>query len=156
MYCGRCGARVEEEQKFCTACGSPVTAATVAQQGRIEKHLKLLAILWLVISVMRLIPGIGLLFLGRLGFPFIPPHVRPLVLPLAAIGGVFLIATAVVGIIVGWGLLERASWARILAIILGIIALIHVPFGTALGIYTLWVLLPAQSEEEYRRLSRAV
>ncbi len=156
MYCGRCGARVEEEQKFCTACGSPVTAATVAQQGRIEKHLKLLAILWLVISVMRLIPGIGLLFLGRLGFPFIPPHVRPLVLPLAAIGGVFLIATAAAGIIVGWGLLERASWARILAIILGIIALIHVPFGTALGIYTLWVLLPAQSEEEYRRLSRAV
>jgi hypothetical protein len=30
-----------------------------------------------------------------------------------------------------------------------------VPFGTALGIYTLWVLLPGDSEQEYRRLSRA-
>jgi hypothetical protein len=29
------------------------------------------------------------------------------------------------------------------------------PFGTALGIYTLSVLLPAGSEEEYRRISRA-
>jgi hypothetical protein len=28
------------------------------------------------------------------------------------------------------------------------------PFGTALGIYTLWTLLPAKSEEEYRRLAR--
>jgi len=29
--------------------------------------------------------------------------------------------------------------------------LINAPFGTALGIYTLWVLLPAQSEEEYEK-----
>jgi len=28
------------------------------------------------------------------------------------------------------------------------------PMGTALGIYTLWVLLPASSEYEYRRMSR--
>jgi len=29
------------------------------------------------------------------------------------------------------------------------------PVGTALGIRTLWLLLPAQSEQEYRRLARA-
>jgi hypothetical protein len=29
------------------------------------------------------------------------------------------------------------------------------PVGTALGIYTLWVLLPAQSEEEFRQISNA-
>jgi hypothetical protein len=29
------------------------------------------------------------------------------------------------------------------------------PFGTALGAYTLWVLLPAQSEQEYEQISRA-
>jgi hypothetical protein len=29
------------------------------------------------------------------------------------------------------------------------------PFGTALGVYTLWVLLPAKSEEEYRQMERA-
>ena len=46
------------------------------------------------------------------------------------------------------------SWARILAIILAFLSLIHVPFGTALGIYTLWVLLPASSEQEYQRIAR--
>jgi hypothetical protein len=32
---------------------------------------------------------------------------------------------------------------------------VDMPFGTAIGIYSLWVLLPAASEEEYRRMSRA-
>ena len=42
-----------------------------------------------------------------------------------------------------------------LAILFGAISLIDIPFGTALGIYTLWVLLPAEHEEEYRALSHA-
>jgi hypothetical protein len=46
---------------------------------------------------------------------------------------------------------ERRPWARSLAIVLAVIALLHPPFGTALGIYTLWVLLPTESEDEYRR-----
>ncbi len=64
------------------------------------------------------------------------------------------IGTAVLGIVTGWGLLERRPWARMLAIVLGCIFLVDMPFGTALGIYTLWVLLPAASEEEYRQISR--
>jgi hypothetical protein len=35
------------------------------------------------------------------------------------------------------------------------LALIHIPFGTALGVYTLWVLLPAKAEEEYENYQRA-
>jgi hypothetical protein len=37
-----------------------------------------------------------------------------------------------------------------LGIVNGGINLVDLPFGTALGIYTLWVLLPAASEQEYR------
>lgn len=119
------------------------------------KHLKLLGILWVAISVLHLVPGIGLIFFGSFALPFIPFHVRALVVPIAMMAGIFFLASAILGILAGWGLLTYRPWARILAIILGIIALIHVPFGTALGIYTLWVLLPAESDEEYRRLSRA-
>jgi hypothetical protein len=37
---------------------------------------------------------------------------------------------------------------------MGIVSLfIHIPFGTALGVYTLWVLLPAHAEAEYEKLS---
>jgi uncharacterized membrane protein (DUF2068 family) len=70
------------------------------------------------------------------------------------VAGIFL-ATGVLGLIAGWGLYERRSWARILAIVLAFISLVHPPFGTAIGIYTLWVLLPASSEAEYQRIFRA-
>jgi len=42
-----------------------------------------------------------------------------------------------------------------LTLVLGFVSLIHIPFGTALGIYTIWVLLPAKADEEYRRLAQA-
>src|SRR5439155_1439776 len=54
---------------------------------------------------------------------------------------------------VAWGLFERQSWARILGLVLGILALLRFPLGTALGIYTLWVLAPEPSAREYDQLS---
>lgn len=53
-------------------------------------------------------------------------------------------------LIVGWGLMQRCSWARIPGLIVAIIILPALPFGTALGIYGLWVLL---KEESARYLS---
>lgn len=55
--------------------------------------------------------------------------------------GVFLALLSIPSIAAGVGLLARASWSRALALIVGVLRLINVPFGTALGIYTLWVLL---------------
>jgi hypothetical protein len=55
----------------------------------------------------------------------------------------------IAAIIVGFGLSQRASWARMAAIVFGSLALLKFPFGTALGIYTLWVLAPATSAMEY-------
>ncbi len=50
------------------------------------------------------------------------------------------------GIIVGVGLLKLRPWARIVGIVLCALNLLHVPFGTALGIYGLWVLLKPETE----------
>jgi hypothetical protein len=38
-------------------------------------------------------------------------------------------------------LLRRKNWGRILAIIVGVLDLANFPIGTAIGIYSLWVLL---------------
>jgi hypothetical protein len=123
------------------------------REGRIAGHVRLLGILWLALSALRLIPGLFLMALGgaRLFPPDVPPFVRA-VLP--AIGVGFLICAAI-GIAAGCGLLARQPWARMLAIIFGAFSLIDIPFGTAIGIYTLWVLLPAESEQEYRSISHA-
>ena len=113
----------------------------------------MLAILWLAYSALRVLPGLFLNSFSDWGFPFegAPYFFHGIV---RAVGGVFMV-TGVVGMIAGWGLYERRSWARILVLVLAFLNLLHPPFGTAIGIYTLWVLLPAASEAEYRSLARA-
>ena len=54
-------------------------------------------------------------------------------------------------LIAGWGLLNRKSWSRILAIVIGALNLLGFPVGTAIGIYTIWALTQAESQ---RLLSR--
>ena len=71
-------------------------------------------------------------------------------------GGGIAVLFGLVDILVGWALLQREEWGRMLAIVMGVITILSFPVGTALGIYTLIILLPAQSEQEYRRLARAV
>jgi 4-amino-4-deoxy-L-arabinose transferase-like glycosyltransferase len=123
-------------------------------QSRIAGHIRLLAIFWIAISTFRILPALVLaaIFGGNPDFPpGAPEFVHSIVLGVAALlflGGAF-------GIAAGVGLLNRATWARGLAIVLGCIGLIDMPFGTALGAYTLWVLLPAESEQEYQQISRA-
>ena len=75
--------------------------------------------------------------------------------PLLSVIGFFILAKAAVGFLTGWGLMQRDSWARILAIVMAFIALFNVPFGTAIGVYTLWVLLPRESEREYEAIVAA-
>lgn len=176
MFCDKCGTPIIPGQNFCSRCGKQLVptvqppapeAATspppprsapppLLLENRVEKHVKILAIVWLVISVMDVAPALGLFFGSGIAMHFIPMPVRAFLMPVAGFIAVFLLARAVVGLLVGWGLLQYRSWARVLALVLGVISLLHFPFGTALGIYTLWVLLPAESEREYRRLAGAV
>ncbi len=63
---------------------------------------------------------------------------------------VFLVASALFGLFVGYSsLLTRQSWGRVLAIVAGVLVLFKPVLGTALGIYTLWVLAPSVSAMEY-------
>ena len=70
--------------------------------------------------------------------------------PLLSTVAILLLAKAACGFVAGWGLLQREHWARIAVLVLAFVSLFtNIPFGTALGIYTMWVLLPAESEREY-------
>jgi len=127
-------------------------------QSRIAGHIRLLGILWLAFSGMHLVGGIILSSILRShaiwdgGFP---PGAPPFVHDILRLATVLLIAGGLLGVAAGWGLLDRQRWARTLTIVLACFALVlFIPFGTLLGIYTLWVLLPAQAEEEYRQISR--
>lgn len=161
MFCNQCGTQLQPDYNLCPKCGQPVARpmARAATSGgpRLERHLHILGILWMVAGALFLIPSIVMMTIGGFAHFMIPGQVMiarmlgPLVLYM--IGGVFMIVAAG-GIAVGWGLMQCRPWARVLALILGVLALFHPPFGTALGIYTLWVLLAGDAGPEYERLAR--
>jgi len=154
MFCDGCGTQINGSATFCSRCGKSLgTTPLMPRQGRIGGHVRLLGILWLAISAFRLIPGLFLIALGSTrGFGSGMP---PLVVGLLPLIGMGFLICAGVGIATGCGLLTRQPWARMLAVIFGAVSLIDIPFGTAIGVYTLWVLLPAESEQEYKTMSRA-
>jgi hypothetical protein len=53
-------------------------------------------------------------------------------------------------IAVGYGLLQYQEWARDMGMILAIVTLIHIPLGTLLGIYSLWVLTSFEVEPLFK------
>ena len=69
--------------------------------------------------------------------------------------GIFLTVFGILHLLLAWGLFERQPWARTLGIVIGFLALFRVPLGTALGAFTLWVLLPENSAREYRQMAGA-
>ena len=113
--------------------------------------------MWMAIGGLFLIPAIGLMVFSRGAHLLISsqelwPGLVPLLLYTAS-GTMVILATG--GFCVGLGLIHRRPWARTTAIILAALALFHPPAGTALGIYTLWVLLADEHGDEYRYLARA-
>lgn len=152
MFCNRCGAEMQPGALACPQCsrriGDPVSAVA---QSRLERHLPILGFLWMALGALIAIPAVAMMFFGR-GLHFIVQEQErlPAVFSLLLyIGGATLLIVAAGGLCVGLGLIQRAPWARTAAVILGILSLLHPPFGTALGIYTLWVLLSDEQGNEY-------
>jgi hypothetical protein len=119
-----------------------------------QTHIRVLAWLHIVLGVMGLIAGTFALLLfggiaGIVGVAESDPDKFIAIPILGAIGAFVFILAAVLsipGIIAGWGLLNGRQWARVITIVLSVLELAHVPFGTALGAYGLWVLLQSDSE----------
>ena len=162
MFCNRCGTTLQPDYIICPKCGQSVASAAPgavvvrSDPNRLPRHLHILGVLWIIIGSLFLIPSIVLMALGGVSHLYIPGEVAiartlgPLVL--SVIGGIFLLLAAL-GVLVGWGLMKHQPWARIAAIVLGIMSLFHPPIGTALGIYTLWVLLSGDAANQYDRLA---
>ena len=152
MNCTSCGNPIAPDARFCTHCGTargfaPPSFTPPLYRDRVGRHLHALGILWLVYGCLRATTGIvGLAFLHRFlgghNFGFFP------IWPFAGVS----LGIGVVGaLLTGFALLTRQPWGRVIAIIFAIFALIHPLIGTAVGIYTLWVLAPHESGIAYER-----
>ena len=70
---------------------------------------------------------------------------------LGTFGAIIVAVLAIPGLIAGYGLLRYYEWARILTIVIAVFELIHFPFGTILGIYSLWVLLSSEGSALFKQ-----
>lgn len=168
MYCNQCGTPLNSGQPVCPTCGRPTAlpqrtagATPSPDDGRVARHRKLLGALWIIRGVM-LLPAGAFVWFGMARGGVFGPYMMlgpsamwsdNLMRPVFGVLGMGLLVMGVLSIGAGIGLLQPRSWARILTIVLGILDLVSIPFGTALGIYTLWVLLPEPSEAEFRHLA---
>lgn len=162
MFCNTCGNPIAAGQTTCSRCGTSITATApgVATQGRVARHLRLLAILWFVLAVLSgLIPTIIMLVASGFVGTVLQRHggedpMATAIAPIAVMVMALLFAAfTVVMFFTGWGLYKLRPWGRTLAIVMGFLGLIHPPLGTALGIYTLIVLLPGSAADEYRAMA---
>lgn len=158
MYCNQCGAELQSDYNLCPKCGTPLAGRlrSAPAQGRLARHLHTLGILWIVVGALFLIPAVVLFVLGsvvHIAVPGTEEMMRVLGPMLFTFIGCMFFIVGAGGICLGWGLMQHQSWARVTGLVLGILALFHPPFGTALGAYTLWVLAPSQSATEYSRLA---
>jgi hypothetical protein len=162
MFCDQCGSQLQPAQPKCGRCGKPVVGPVEYRRNRVQEHVRLVGILWMAYSALLVVGGVALeivahtIFSGALRFPQgPPPEVSQWLRPLLTLIGGLILLKATAGFITGWGLLQREPWARVGVLIIGFISLFNVPIGTALGVYTLWVLLPTQSDDEYQALANA-
>ena len=127
-------------------------------------HVRTLGILHIVFGSLGVCLGLGflLLFGGIAGIVGMsdPNDEAILAIPiLGIIGTVIFVVTLLLslpGIIAGIGLLGYKDWARILTIVLSFLHILNIPFGTALGVYGLWVLFSPESVAIFERRARLV
>ncbi len=124
-------------------------------------HLQILAILNIAWGILGLIAALVIILIfggamGIIGMAAREESAAGIAIPIVGlIGGIIffvIFVTSVPSFVIGIGLLRGAPWSRIAGIILSAIHLINIPFGTALGIYGLWVLLSTETLPLFREL----
>ena len=114
-----------------------------------QTHVRVLAILHIVFGVLGVLIGVVVfaLFGGVAALVQDASNPSAVAIPVMNLwGGIVLIvalAVSLPGLIAGIGLLSYRPWARAVTIVVSILELMNFPFGTALGVYGMWVLLTA-------------
>jgi hypothetical protein len=119
-----------------------------------ETHVKVLGALQIAMGAFGLFAAVVLVLVFGVASSAVGMSGDPeatFALPIIGITGVALVAFLVLlslpGVIIGIGLIQRRSWARIAGIVLSILGLTMVPFGTIVGVYGLWVLFSKETEQ---------
>ena len=117
-------------------------------------HVQILGVLNIAWGILGFLAAllIFLIFGGAMGIIGMAAHHDPganIAISIVGVVGSFIflviVITSIPSFVIGIGLLRCAPWSRSAGIVLSAVHLLNIPFGTALGIYGLWVLLSRDS-----------
>ena len=118
-----------------------------------ETHVKVLGALQIAMGVFALLSALVIVVAFGVAADAVSVSGDPnttIALPLIGITGLalvtFLVTLSLPAIIIGIGLFRLRPWARVAGIVLSIIGMTMIPFGTIVGAYGLWVLFSKDTE----------
>jgi len=116
-----------------------------------EKHVNLLAALQIGLRLLGLVVA-GIIFTLLHFIGYFSGEQEPQMV-LSIIANVMIVVVTVLslpGIIAGIGLFRKKEWARILTLIISVLDLVRFPIGTAIGVYSIWVLAQPETVELFK------
>ena len=115
-----------------------------------EKHINIVAALQIGLSIFNLLIAFLIFTVLKLVGGFVDDANGATILSLIAdVLAIVFIIISIPGILAGMGLYKRKEWARVLSLILSVIEIFSFPFGTAIGIYSIWVLIQPETITEF-------
>jgi hypothetical protein len=172
MFCSGCGQALAQGQPVCPQCGRPAAAQPpppvpnmAFELANYANRVRALSTVWFIYGGLVIVTGIiGLTFAreflnGGMGpwmrgpwargtFPFGPEFGSAII----HFAWIMIVVRAGLAFAAGWGLMERAPWGRVVAIVAAFLSILKIPFGTALAIWTLVTLLGYRNTTLYDQL----
>ena len=121
-----------------------------------ESHVKAVGIIHIAFSVLGVLLALIIFTILNLvaRMPDVEEEATRILQAVGTIIPWFVIVFSTPGIVGGIGLLKCQAWARILVLILSFIGLLNFPIGTAIGIYSIWVLFDKRTEKIFAKSKR--
>jgi hypothetical protein len=117
----------------------------------IDQHIKLVAIFNIALgSILAFVGLVAFMFFAGIGIASGDLSAIPILGLIGTVGFFFMLGFGLPGILGGIGLLKRKEWARILVIAVSCIGVFAFPIGTAISVYTFWVLFNEETIKSVR------
>jgi len=117
-----------------------------------KQHVTIVGILHIALGAFGILAGIGVALILFLVVPVAEDVEGQVVLTILGIGiPLLLLLLNGPRIIGGIWLLKHRSWARYVVMIFSALSLLNIPIGTAVGIYSLWVLAQEETAQLFGR-----